>query len=69
MSLRMGFAGYIFQVKHPNLREVNGLQRILRLRGRKMPPNHPKQQTKHTTLIAELLEVTQTANCGGNDPV
>lgn len=69
MSLRMSFAGYIFQVKQPNLREVNGLQRILRLGGRKVPSNHPKQQTKHKTLIAELLEVTRTAYCCGNDPV
>lgn len=58
MSLRMSFPGYIFQVKQPNLRVVNGLQRILSLGGRTMPSNHPKQQRKHITLVAELLEVT-----------
>lgn len=49
MSLWMSSAGYIFQVKQPNLRMLNGLQRILSLGERKMAWNHPKQQNMHST--------------------
>lgn len=44
----MSSAGYIFHIKQPNPRMLNGLHRILSLVER-MAPNHPNQQKKHPT--------------------